>query len=193
MVPDRSDCSDNVVRHPLWMGALLALGAGCTVSDLDFTGRSCERAVDCPAPYVCVLGATQRGTCAAQGVETTDGGCGDVANVRFARDVQPIFTARCTQGGCHSAILPAAGLILAAPGTVSRLVNQPTSPECSALVSNVFRVKPGDPRNSMLWRKTSDDPTKCLDAMPLPVPLSIVSPCEFSRLEAWIQQGALDN
>jgi hypothetical protein len=45
----------------------------------------------------------------------------------------------------------------------------------------------------MLWRKTADAPDKCFDAMPLPYPLKILSPCDFAKLEAWIQQGALDN
>ncbi len=174
---------------------LIALVGGCSVSDLDYSGRACERAVDCPSPFVCVARGGQLGTCVAadQGVPTTDGGFCDVTTVSFSRDVQPTFTARCTQGGCHSATNPAGDMSLTAPGTVSRLVNQPTSTDCNAAVPNVPRVKPSDPRNSMLWRKTSNDPTKCFDAMPLPFSLSMISPCEFSKLEAWIQQGALDN
>jgi hypothetical protein len=180
----------------LWIGlALVAAVGGCTVPDIDYAGRSCERATDCPAPFVCVAGGGQFGTCVAadQGVPTTDGGSCDVTSVIFSRDVQPIFTARCTQGGCHSATNPAGEMSLTAPGTVGRLVNQPTSAGCSMAVPNIPRVKPGDPHNSMIWRKTANDPTKCLDAMPLPFSLSMIAPCEFARLEAWIQQGALDN
>jgi len=174
---------------------LLFLVPACTVSDLDYAQRSCERAIDCPAPFVCVAhGAT--GVCvpADQGVSTSDGGACDTTMVQFNRDVQPTFTARCTGGGCHSSANPQAGLSLAAPGTVARLVNQPTSPDCNAAKPNVLRVKPNDPMNSMLWRKTSDDPTKCFDRMPLlPGSLSQIAPCEFAKLEAWIRQGAPDN
>src|SRR6516162_8117872 len=182
----------------LWVGAALvvALG-GCTVSEIDYSGRSCQQAVDCPAPFVCVSHGGQFGTCvtADQGVPTTDGGSCDVTTVSFSRDVQPVFTARCTQGGCHSAANPAGEMSLTAPGTVARLVNQPTSAGCSSATPppSIPRVKPGDPHNSMIWRKTSSDGTECGDAMPLPFSLSQIAPCEFARLEAWIQQGALDN
>ncbi len=180
------------------MAGLLAFTGACSVQDVDYSQRSCERAIDCPPPFVCVRGAqTQTGICVAadQGVPTTDGGSCNVASISFSRDVQPIFTARCTAGGCHSAISPAGDLNLTAPGAVARLVNQPTSSPCNGAFPNVPRVKPGDTRNSMIWRKCSDDPTKCFDAMPPPLarPLITSSPCEFARLEAWIQQGALDN
>jgi len=175
--------------------ALLALGSGCSVSNLDYATLSCERALDCPAPFVCVAHGTT-GVCvpADQAVSTSDGGVCDTTMVLFSRDVQPIFTARCASGGCHSPVNPQGGLSLAAPGTVARLVNQPTSPDCNAAAPNVVRVKPNDPMNSMLWRKTSDAATKCFDRMPLlPNSLSVIAPCEFSKLEAWINQGAPDN
>jgi hypothetical protein len=183
-------------RRPPVLAALVICAGACTVQGVDYSQRSCEQAVDCPTPYVCVRGATaQTGVCvvADQGVPITDGGSCDVTSISFNRDVQPTFTAHCGLGGCHSPINPAGELNLTAPGTVARLVNQPTSSQCSFVVPNVPRVKPGDTRGSMIWRKTSDDPTKCLDAMPLPIPLKTAYPCEFARLEAWIQQGAPDN
>lgn len=175
--------------------ALLVAIAGCTVSNLDYSGLACERAVDCPAPYVCAMvHGAQSATCvpADQGVPTTDGGVCDVSNVSFNRDVQSFFTALCVTG-CHDANVLRGSLLLAPPGTRSRLVDQPTSPDCNAERPGVLRVKAGDPHNSMIWRKTSNDPTRCLDAMPLPTPLISLAPCDFSKLEAWIQQGALDN
>ena len=181
----------------------LVVIAGCTVSNLDYSGLACERAVDCPAPYVCAVAhGAQSATCvtADQGVPTTDGGACDVSNVLFNRDIQPIFNARrCTDSGCHGVSGTRGGdLLLAAPDTRSRLVDQPTSPQCNADLAarglpNVVRVKASDPRNSMIWRKTSNADTKCLDAMPLPQALISVAPCDFAKLEAWIQQGALDN
>lgn len=181
-----------------FLGALLAitLSPDCTVSDFDYAGLSCERAIDCPAPYVCAVArGAQAPTCvpADQGVPTSDGGVCDVSNVSFSRDIQSLFNARCTDAGCHGPSGTQADLLLAAPGTRSRLVDQPTSAQCSAERPGVLRVKAGDPRNSMIWRKTSNDPTKCLDPMPVPRALISVAPCDFAKLEAWIQQGALDN
>ena len=176
--------------------AVLVATAGCTVSDLDYLGLGCERAIDCPPPYVCAVAhGAQSATCvpADQGVPTTDGGVCDVSNVMFNRDIQAIFNALCTDAGCHGPSGTQANLRLSAPDTRSRLVDQPTSPQCNAERPNVLRVKAGDPRNSMIWRKTSNDPSRCLDPMPLPRALISVAPCDFAKLEAWIQQGALDN
>src|SRR5215468_4602742 len=81
----------------------LVVIAGCTVSNLDYSGLTCERAADCPAPYVCAMAhGAQSATCvpADQGVPTTDGGVCDVSNVSFNRDVQSFFTALCVTG-CH--------------------------------------------------------------------------------------------
>lgn len=179
----------------IWSSAFF-LTAGCTVSDLDYSGLGCERAIDCPAPFVCAVAhGAQSATCvpADQGVPTTDGGVCDVSNVSFSRDIQPIFDSRCTDAGCHGPSGTQADLRLSAPDTRSRLVDQPTSPQCNAERPGVVRVKAGDTRNSMLWRKTSNDPSRCLDPMPLPRALISVAPCNFAKLEAWIQQGALDN
>jgi hypothetical protein len=182
--------------------AVLVVIAGCSVSNLDYSGLACERAVDCPAPYVCAVAhGAQSATCvpADQGVPTTDGGACDVSNVLFSRDIQPIFDARCVTG-CHDANQLRGNLLLAGPGTRSRLVDQPTSPDCNAERPGVLRVKgpstpggAGDPPNSMIWRKTSNDPSKCFDSMPFPNALISVAPCDFAKLEAWIRQGALDN
>lgn len=175
---------------------VLSLVPRCSVSDVDYAGLACQRAIDCPPPYVC---APPRGgqlaTCvpADQGVPTTDGGVCDVSSVSFGRDIQPLFNARCTDAGCHGASDTRGNLLLVAPGARAMLVNQPTSTTCSAERPGVVRVKPGDPRNSMIWRKTSNDPTKCGDPMPTPRALISVAPCDFAKLEAWIQQGALDN
>jgi hypothetical protein len=188
-----------VQRRRALLGVLsagLVVIAGCTLSNLDYSGLACERAVDCPAPYVCAVAhGAQSATCvtADQGVPTTDGGACDVTSVLFNRDIQAIFNARCTDAGCHGPNQTRGDLLLAPPGTRSRLVDHPTSTDCNAQVPNILRVKAGDPRNSMIWRKTSNDPSKCFDSMPFPNALISVAPCDFAKLEAWIQQGALDN
>lgn len=120
----------------------------------------------------------------------------DGGMVSFAQNVQPIFNATCATAGCHSGpTVPASGnLDLSSGVAFGNLVNQPTSAGCSSLVPNVPRVKPGDTMGSMLWRKVAADPNRCLSAMPLGTAgLIHTDPNSFSRIEQWIQQGALNN
>ncbi len=113
--------------------------------------------------------------------------------VSFAQDVQPIFNSRCTPS-CHNSTTLNGGLDLTAPGSYQRLVNVPTSANCSAVVPNVPRVKPGDTMGSMLWRKTKPDPSRCFSPMPNGTAgLGVIAPDQFAKIEAWIQQGALNN
>ncbi len=119
-----------------------------------------------------------------------DGGSDGGMAISFERDVEPIFEARCATSGCHVPPSPAGDLDLSAD-TWEHLVNQPTSCRPS-----VARVVPRDPAGSMLWRKTKpvDPPDRCGDPMPEGTPgLGVIAPGEFARIEAWIEQGALDN
>jgi hypothetical protein len=112
--------------------------------------------------------------------------------VSFAQDVQPIFNSRCTS--CHNSTTANGGLDLSAPGSYGHLVNAATSAACSSSVPNVPRVKPSDPMGSMLWRKTKPDPTRCLAPMPFGTAgLGLIAADQFAKIEAWIQQGALNN
>jgi hypothetical protein len=114
--------------------------------------------------------------------------------VSFAQDIQPIFNSRCTTS-CHDSTTANGGLDLSAPGSYQHLVNAPVSAACSAAVPNAPpRVTPGDPMGSMLWRKTKPDPSRCLSQMPFGTAgLGVISPAQFAKIEAWIQQGALNN
>ena len=112
--------------------------------------------------------------------------------VSFAQDVQPIFNSRCTS--CHNSSTANGGLDLTGPGSYQHLVNAATSAACSSSVPNVPRVTPGDPMGSMLWRKTKPDPSRCFSPMPFGTAgLGVISPDQFAKIEAWIQQGALNN
>jgi len=107
--------------------------------------------------------------------------------VSFAQDVQPIFNSQCTR--CHNPSNPNGGLDLSAPGSYQHLVNVPTS--CNPAVP---RVKQSDTIDSMLWRKTKPDPSLCGSPMPLNTAgLGVTAPAQFAKIEAWIQQGALNN
>lgn len=123
-------------------------------------------------------------------------GCGSGSSrtsaVSFAKDIQPIFNSRCTN--CHNAVSARGALDLTSPGSYSQLINVATSPNCSAAVSGVVRVKPNDTMGSMLWRKTKPDPSRCLSPMPNGTAgLGVIAPDEFAKVEKWIQQGAPNN
>lgn len=106
--------------------------------------------------------------------------------VSFAGTVQPIFSARCATGGCHSGAFPAAGLDLSAGSAYANLVNV----DSSQLPARK-RVLPGDAGNSYLYQKLLNAPGIVGSPMPLgafPLPAA-----ELDRIERWIDQGALEN
>src|SRR5918912_2273657 len=73
-----------------------------------------------------------------------------VANPSFARDVQPIFAARCATSGCHSATRQQSGLALFSDSaSYVNLVNHQSVSSSTRLL----RVAPGDADNSWLVRR----------------------------------------
>jgi hypothetical protein len=111
-----------------------------------------------------------------------DGG----TSVSFAQMVQPIFDRRCIV--CHDAFSPPAGLNLA-DHAYEHLVNVPSS--CDPSIS---RVAPGEPENSLLWRKLAAASDRCGGVMPPGGPgLRVVAPDEFALIETWIREGAANN
>lgn len=102
------------------------------------------------------------------------------ADVRFGRDIQPIFDARCV--GCHGG---SGGLTLTAAISHGNLVG--VNSTCAPTMK---RVTAGDPQKSLLFHKTSGVPT-CGGPMPRGTPgLAILAPAEFARIETWIANGA---
>ncbi len=116
--------------------------------------------------------------------------------VSYAQNVQPIFNATCATAGCHSGATAAqsGNLDLSAAVSFANLVNHDVSAGCASVVPNVPRVKAGDTTGSMLWRKVAADPTRCFVPMPFGTAgLIHTAPNDFSTIEKWIQQGALNN
>jgi len=112
--------------------------------------------------------------------------------ISFSRDIQPIFDNRCTR--CHNPDLLRGGLDLMPCSSYGNLVNQPTSPTCRMTVPDSIRVVPCNPTDSMLWRKTRPDDSRCGNPMPLGTQgLGIIAPDEFLLIETWIVQGAQNN
>jgi hypothetical protein len=84
---------------------------GCVVSVSDFAGKSCERAEDCPEPYVCVAARPGAGrTCEVLGLpDIADGGGTEPGPVpTYCADIQPILAAHCISS-CHGAVNTSSG------------------------------------------------------------------------------------
>lgn len=105
------------------------------------------------------------------------------ARVSFSANVQPIFTNRCVNQGCHpggSAPFP-----LASGPSYANLVNVQATSSCTS----DKRVLPGNAASSVLYRKISG--TTCGNQMPLG--LSPLPQAEIDLIRDWINQGALNN
>ena len=105
----------------------------------------------------------------------------------LAANVQPIFTATCTNPGCHSGQLPQSSLSLEAGQSAAGLAQK-------ALASpKTARVQPGSIKKSYLARSLFG---KAAIQMPDGCPNSptegvCLTPAEIYTILAWIQAGAL--
>lgn len=120
------------------------------------------------------------------------------AGVRFSTDIQPILQMRCggANGNCHFAAMPAAGMSLTAANAYRSLAGDGgvTGAPTAGCNAQVRRVVPGSTAQSMLWRKLSNDGTKCGNAMPNNTAgLATVDATQFQRIVQWINQGAPNN
>lgn len=104
-----------------------------------------------------------------------------VAMPDFASDIQPIFTATCATGSCHSRATHQAGLVLQAPDSYASLVNVPSTREPGRL-----RVAPGNADTSTLVRAIEG--TGSVQRMPLGRPP--LTPNQIGTIRNWVNQGA---
>lgn len=106
----------------------------------------------------------------------------------FPEDAAPPVRARFVLGGCvggpesscHG--LGAGGMVLP-DGTPSNLINVPSQEEPS-----LMRVKPGDPANSYLYRKTIGAPT--IDGGRMPPEQTPLDERSIRAIVDWIEAGA---
>ena len=105
-----------------------------------------------------------------------------IAQPSLARDIQPIFSARCAIPGCHITATQAnLGLVLKdAASTYANTVNVP-----SGQIGGVVRVVPGD--SSMSWLMV------LLDTGEMPKEGAMLSQGTRDTIRNWIDQGALNN
>lgn len=112
----------------------------------------------------------------------------EVANPSFASDVQPIFTARCAIGGCHTVLSARAEMVLSLGHAYDSLVNTP-----GFLYSQLDRVEPGDAANSWLVRMIEDDEGARFGFARMPLGGQPLTRNQIATIVNWIENGALRN
>ena len=125
----------------------------------------------------------------------------EVATPSFSRDIQPIFTRRCSIGGCHSFASHRAGLVLQAPYAYDSLVSIR-----STLDPRFFRVRPfkgcgeSSPAScyiasdsSWIARMLSSDSTRRFSNARMPLASTPLTSRQIQTIVNWINQGALRN
>jgi hypothetical protein len=112
----------------------------------------------------------------------------EIANPSFANDIQPIFTKRCSIGGCHSLASRRGNLVLTAGQSYDFLVNRP-----SVLDSRFDRVEPGNADTSWLVRMIGDDPDARAGFPRMPLASQPLTPNQIANIINWIENGALRN
>ena len=109
----------------------------------------------------------------------------EVANPTYATDIQPIFTKRCSIGGCHTFASQRGGLALDAAHSYAMLVGVE-----SALNPPLLRVAPGDPDASFLIHMIEASPAR-RDGLPrMPLGSQPLTERQIATIVNWIEQGA---
>jgi hypothetical protein len=112
----------------------------------------------------------------------------EVANPSFTSDIQPIFTKRCSIGGCHSLNSARAELVLVAGHAYDSLVSKP-----SFLDPGRVRVVPGDAPNSWLVVMIEDDDGARLGFARMPLGGQPLTRNQIATIVNWIENGAPRN
>ncbi|TWT43797.1 hypothetical protein RAS1_01970 [Phycisphaerae bacterium RAS1] len=116
------------------------------------------------------------------------GGSNDAQRISFAADLVPLFTARCFECHRRNGLADRSGISLRfnEEEAYASLVNQPSSQS-----PDWTRVVPGDPLNSLLYHKVSEDDPPVGSRMPLNrTPLDAA---QIELIRRWIAEGALNN
>lgn len=111
-----------------------------------------------------------------------------VAAPTLDRDIQPIFTKRCSIGGCHSLATRQGGLALTPGVTWAALVNQPSRFGAGARLVVPFRSD-----NSWLMAMLAADPAKRSGLARMPLASSPLTPNQLRTIANWISRGAPDD
>jgi hypothetical protein len=112
----------------------------------------------------------------------------EIANPSFSSDIQPIFTKRCSIGGCHSLASRQGELVLVAGYAYDSLVNQQ-----SVLAPTFHLVVPGDAANSWLVRMIGPDDAARLNNARMPLAGQPLTDNQIATIVNWIENGAPRN
>lgn len=160
------------IVHRAWRGASSRVTRGVTIAAAAYVG----------AVVVAAACADFTVPAAALGPDTL------VAEPSFARDIQPILTARCATVGCHTAVTHQAGLVLQAGIAYDSLVGRP-----STLAPQFVRVAPGDADASWLLRMIGPDPAARFGIERMPLGRAPLTDNQIATIVRWVTQGALRN
>jgi hypothetical protein len=111
-----------------------------------------------------------------------------VANPSLARDIQPIFTARCATASCHTVVTQQAELVLETTYSHSDLVNVQ-----SVTNASMPRVTPGDASQSWLVYMISADDEAREGHPRMPLGRTPLTDNQIGSIVNWINQGAPNN
>jgi hypothetical protein len=109
---------------------------------------------------------------------------GPDSTATFTRVQNEVFTQKCALSGCHLGPASAAqeGLVLSGSSAYDNIVNVRANQNFS-----IFRVTPGDPQSSYLWRKITPGQPITGDRMPQ---TGSISEAERRLVTDWILRGA---
>ncbi|HLN93188.1 MAG TPA: hypothetical protein VK389_04945 [Thermoanaerobaculia bacterium] len=113
-----------------------------------------------------------------------DGGPGPSPLATYTRVQNEVFTLKCALSGCHLGPASAAqeGLVLSSDVAYDNIVMVRSNQN-----SSIFRVTPGDPTNSYLWRKINPGQPIVGERMPQ---TGSITESERQLVTDWIQRGA---
>ncbi|MFN2397850.1 MAG: hypothetical protein ABR543_04300 [Gemmatimonadaceae bacterium] len=144
-----------------------------------------------PCLFLVVLVAAAVSSCADfESPEDPTGGLPDVAisDPSFSADIQPIFTKRCSIGGCHSLASRQGDLVLVSGFAYDSLVRVP-----AVLNPSFERVEPGDSDSSWLVRMIDADPARRNNNARMPLLSTPLTPNQIATIVNWIDRGAQRN
>jgi CHRD domain len=111
------------------------------------------------------------------------------ADVSFAKEIQPIFTASCALPGCHAGNSPQQGQNLSAGQAFANTVGVK-----SVEAPSLNRIQPGDPQKSYLWHKINGtQQTVGGSGARMPFGRAALPADQIAKIQQWIQQGAKNN
>ena len=102
-----------------------------------------------------------------------------VANPSFARDIMPIFEARCATGGCHT--------------NETRQNNLALEPLDTAYLHARRTSNPANPANSFLVLVLRESTAQSVNRPRMPIGQPPLTENQIQTITNWIAQGALKN